>query len=393
MFEFPRARALRALLSSLALLPPFAFLSPSAARAQELPEPRWSLWGGAGAGYTHLNPGAGGEKRKNGFNLRADALLAHRRGPWDFEAGVGFLYNRISSGKGEETRREPDGSFKQEKDLTIRSRTPDASILVRREVGPDLRVGPLARLILDENVSFTKTQKDKGPHLLAGVQGAYETGWIPALDDRAIAEVTTDLTIPRRQVFFVTLGFQVGVGVPTAHAVESEPVPAPVATAAPTAALPPVADIPKVRVTLDGQIIYFDTAKASLSPALDAFVSRLGKILASKPGAWEALRIEGHTDSRGKLEYNLDLSARRAETIKTLLVKEGNPQTRITTEGFGPKQPAISPEKSAEDRQRNRRVIFVFDGVREPEVLQKQIRDLREELHLLEATALPPSEK
>lgn len=355
------------------------------AHAQEPDSPsRWSVWSGVAGGASHLNPGrTEGEKRKNGYHLRADGLLGLAHESWDFEVGLGFLYNHFWSKKGEETRLKEDGTYEKEADLHIRSRTPDLSLVVRREVLPGFRFGPLARLLLDPSVSFTKTQKHRGPHATAGVQGVYDTDFVPSLADRVLLDVTTDVTIPHRQVFFVTLGFQLGVSFEGWAQANASAEAAEVQTQS-----PPV-ETPKVRVVLDGQLVNFDTAKATLAPELETFVRRLGGILKFRDAAWESLRIEGHTDSRGSQSYNLELSAKRAATIKTLLVEEGVVPMKISTEGFGPNRPAVFPEVTAEDFKKNRRVLFVFDGVPNPALLQSEIRALREELNLVEATALP----
>ncbi len=74
------------------------------------------------------------------------------------------------------------------------------------------------------------------------------------------------------------------------------------------------------------------------------------------------LRIEGHTDSVGSYQYNIDLSKRRAEAAKRLLVKYGIAPGRIFTVGYGYTRPLAS-NKTAAGRAKNRRIefkIFVY---------------------------------
>ncbi len=67
--------------------------------------------------------------------------------------------------------------------------------------------------------------------------------------------------------------------------------------------------------------------------------------------------VEGHTDSRGSLAYNKNISGRRANAVKQVLVsKFGIAASRISAVGFGPAQPIASNETSA-GRQKNRRVV------------------------------------
>jgi len=67
--------------------------------------------------------------------------------------------------------------------------------------------------------------------------------------------------------------------------------------------------------------------------------------------------LEGHTDSIGSEKYNLDLSKRRAESIKKYLVEKFDiSAARISTMGFGKSQP-VATNKTEEGRQQNRRVV------------------------------------
>lgn len=72
------------------------------------------------------------------------------------------------------------------------------------------------------------------------------------------------------------------------------------------------------------------------------------------------VRIEGHTDSYGKPEYNVHLSKQRAEAVKTWLVqKYGIDSSRIETAGFGSQRPVASLN-TREGRNSNRRIEFII---------------------------------
>ena len=68
--------------------------------------------------------------------------------------------------------------------------------------------------------------------------------------------------------------------------------------------------------------------------------------------------IEGHTDSTGNAAHNLDLSQRRAASVKIALVAAGIAADRLTTAGFGQTKPVASND-SAIGRAQNRRVEVV----------------------------------
>ena len=72
--------------------------------------------------------------------------------------------------------------------------------------------------------------------------------------------------------------------------------------------------------------------------------------------------IEGHTDSRGSAARNLEISQRRAQSIKKYFANSfGIAPERITAEGFGDTRPIASNETS-EGRRKNRRVLVILYG-------------------------------
>jgi len=69
-------------------------------------------------------------------------------------------------------------------------------------------------------------------------------------------------------------------------------------------------------------------------------------------------KIEGHTDSDGADDYNLELSAKRAKAVKEALTDIGISQDRLQTEGKGETAP-VSENTSPEGKANNRRVEFI----------------------------------
>ncbi len=76
-----------------------------------------------------------------------------------------------------------------------------------------------------------------------------------------------------------------------------------------------------------------------------------------KKNADVQLRIEGHTDARGSDDYNLDLSRRRAETIRSLLAARGVAAERMQAVGKGESEPIDTNDTDA-GMARNRRTEF-----------------------------------
>ncbi|MEZ4335498.1 MAG: OmpA family protein [Sandaracinaceae bacterium] len=95
-----------------------------------------------------------------------------------------------------------------------------------------------------------------------------------------------------------------------------------------------------------------DVILDSSQPVLDDVLS----ILQSNPNI-RRVRIEGHTDDRGADDHNLDLSRRRAASVRTWLVSRGLPVSRFEAWGCGENRFRTS-NTTAADRQTNRRVEF-----------------------------------
>jgi OOP family OmpA-OmpF porin len=69
------------------------------------------------------------------------------------------------------------------------------------------------------------------------------------------------------------------------------------------------------------------------------------------------VEIVGHTDSTGPRDYNVELSEKRANSVRDYLVTKGVDADRITTRGAGPDDP-IATNSTASGRAKNRRIEF-----------------------------------
>ncbi len=103
--------------------------------------------------------------------------------------------------------------------------------------------------------------------------------------------------------------------------------------------------------------IYFKTNSAEFTaktiPVLDAIVVIMKKYPASR------FRIEGHTDSVGPADYNMELSQRRADAVKNYLIQHGISADRLEAKGYGETRP-IASNRTAAGRAKNRRVEIIL---------------------------------
>ncbi|MDD4149278.1 MAG: OmpA family protein [Bacteroidales bacterium] len=101
--------------------------------------------------------------------------------------------------------------------------------------------------------------------------------------------------------------------------------------------------------------IFFDYDKATLRPESSAELDRVINILTKQPKL--KIEISGHTDNKGGLTYNKELSTARAKTVVEYLIEKGMAEDRLTYVGYAFEKP-IATNDTDDGRQLNRRVEF-----------------------------------
>ena len=105
--------------------------------------------------------------------------------------------------------------------------------------------------------------------------------------------------------------------------------------------------------------VLFDTGNANLNPGASRNLDQLVQFLTDHDD--RRVEIDGYTDSVGTDSFNLDLSQRRADTVKAVLVSRGIDSSRIVSRGYG-KEFGVASNSEASGRQLNRRVEIVIGG-------------------------------
>src|SRR5438067_740443 len=106
----------------------------------------------------------------------------------------------------------------------------------------------------------------------------------------------------------------------------------------------------------DDQLFEYDSA--ALQSSAISQLQKLGTLIKRNPSA--TFTVEGYTDSFGGPEYNLELSQRRADSVKQYLVEAmGISAAQIEARGFGQTKFRVSPNGSIDKQRENRRVEIV----------------------------------
>jgi outer membrane protein OmpA-like peptidoglycan-associated protein len=114
------------------------------------------------------------------------------------------------------------------------------------------------------------------------------------------------------------------------------------------------------RLTLRLKGVNFERGNAVVLPESYALLAKVIRAIAELPGA--SITIQGHTDSQGDAERNINLSRERAESVRAYLDANADLSDRlVTTVGLGEASPVASND-TAEGRALNRRIDVIFDA-------------------------------
>jgi len=101
--------------------------------------------------------------------------------------------------------------------------------------------------------------------------------------------------------------------------------------------------------------IFFDTGAYQLLPESITELNKLLAFLKMNPSL--KIEIGGHTDNIGGVQYNLDLSTKRAESVYLFLLQNGVDKNRLSYRGYGFSDP-VQTNETEEGRAANRRTEF-----------------------------------
>ena len=109
------------------------------------------------------------------------------------------------------------------------------------------------------------------------------------------------------------------------------------------------------------QIVYFDYDESTIRADAQEMLARKVPVLRDNPPI--RVRIEGHADERGSVEYNLALGMRRANAVRDYLADFGIEAGRFDVVSFGEDRPATTGGTESAWSQNRRAEFRVTSGV------------------------------
>jgi len=174
----------------------------------------------------------------------------------------------------------------------------------------------------------------------------------------------------------LSVGFQLMFGAPTPPPPVARALPPPAPEPAPPPPPPPPPPAPPACVapagfqvdancriieqTLVVRAVDFEFNSAQLTSPARQTLDEVAASLVKQPEL--KIEIQGYTDSTGAAEYNLRLSQKRAESVRSYLIDKGCDPVALTAKGFGKTNP-IATNSTTEGRAQNRRVAFQVTSV------------------------------
>lgn len=212
---------------------------------------------------------------------------------------------------------------------------------------------------LDNDQDGTPDLRDHCPNIAAGIDGFPGKDGCPMLDIDGDGILNINDQCPTVPVEFI--GYRDETGCPVedidgdsiANVLDECPFEAgPIENGGCPSNEPKLAEIQGDQIRLNQQV-YFATNKSDILPQSYPLLNEVAKVLQQHDNI--TIRIEGHTDSRGKAAYNKKLSQGRAESVRQFLIGRGIESIRMESIGYGLERP-IDDNATEEGRANNRRV-------------------------------------
>jgi peptidoglycan-associated lipoprotein len=109
------------------------------------------------------------------------------------------------------------------------------------------------------------------------------------------------------------------------------------------------------------QVVHFDYDDVTIRPDAERMLAAKVPVLRANPGI--RIRLEGHADERGSVEYNLALGRRRANAVRQYLADFGIDASRFETFSYGEDRPSMQGTNESAWSQNRRAEFRITTGI------------------------------
>ena len=291
----------------------------------------------------------GNETDKTGYTLGVKAVGSFDLDSFYVDGGLGWQYNKMSSSQ-----------------VDVTTKSVFTEIDARYKMG-SFSLGPIVSV--NFGVDNTQDEKETNPASTM-VSGGIKGVWQISKTFRVEANLQNSLSgTSERNNLQANVGVQFALPWFESKAAPT-PAPKPVAKA-----VIPKEEVADVKVTLKSARVGFDTAAYKLDEDTTRKLTALGKYLSRNPELYGRIKISGHTDARGSREYNLALSQDRADSVMSVLVKNGVAENKVQARGFGFSRP-LAEGDTLEAYEQNRRTEIEFFEVKDRARLNRALEQI-----------------
>lgn len=356
------------------------------------------LWLGVEAGpIFSISPDTTLETSKSGQVLALKSYFSLVAKSVSFDLGLGWASTFISSDTDptpileEQTRKHAeDESFVGLEVGEISTQYGLFEVGARWRANPYFEIGPSVSIPFGVDTSFGPTiEDDPLPNLFLGAQVLFNTNE-PEDDNRFVSrfglQFLMDITIEERDVYILAVQGHLGMLMgekPKVIVKEKVKVQTKTKIKYKTKIQKDVQIVTQTKdnYLVDAGIINFVTGKYDIDSSVQSYLRELGYYLASQSNKWNTIKITSHTDIRGSIEFNKELSKNRANAVAQILLSTGIPQAQITIESLDSKDPVLSDSDQLA-YAKNRRVELLIIGGTETPNLKSYILKLQQKYRL-----------
>jgi outer membrane protein OmpA-like peptidoglycan-associated protein len=337
----------------------------------------FTLFLGIDSGYQWTSPSDQAlETKKTGYYLAGKILGTFYPGKVALDLGGGWMYSSLTGSEynGSKT---PQGEIELEK-VTVISQAGLLEAAARFRLGSYFQMGFALQGGLGTDLSFSAQPSKSSVALLGSLQLAVASS-NGSSDLRYIAQFTSDLNIPDRQVFWALFGFQWGVPMTkpdiltTERNIDTQRIKRRTKVEEKPIWEKTVKEVGKY--VLNNAEVNWETPNGSqLTLESQSFLIDLGTGLEVTNGLWQEITIEAHVNQQSSPKRALKLSQDRAAAVRDALVTVGIPAAKIKIKPMGTSVPRVAGDTQAVSPQ-NQRIELVFGGVPDFRKLNETIKE------------------